>query len=745
MGAYIPSSSSSSSAIVGYSVVLVLVAPQHRRWTKAPRRLCHALTVEHNLQPGNVLVLVMLLDKCIRETNGEGNGNNKGGNKKSNQQHNNYLPSTAEVAAAAARVLGVAAGFSLKNGRSGSGLAVDTDEAFFRPRGDPPPPGDGRFFLAASSSSSDSSSPRHSSYYHPLLRCSALKCADTDFSVPDGATFGAGPPVCASRSALPLDGACGPKSATSGGGNRQWAAVRRYCAEAGTRLCTLEEATRGLGWGTGCGGNEQYFWTATPCAGFGGSRAQQHATKPLLLSFFQFNQKQFLLGAPARRCVPALGGGGAFSAEGAPVCCADVSTETCSAAGTAPTLATTASSTGAAGIDADDGASSGENDDEGGEEAAEAAAAVGVSLRRRRQQRRRLAAVPGGNNKGAWWQKQKQGNNNANNHRPNNKAAALLHRGNGAAAGAKHRPKQQQKMMMGGKEEPAQQQPSSSASAVAGAHSNFFVRGGKQGAAKAPFASAESSASAIFGASPESQLRLADGLSSAAEGMSSAPPPHPSGGNNRKQGGGRGGGGSGSGSGGMAGGRHGRPPQTPAERLHARHHHHPATGPRPNGAGETGVGGGGSGGSVGSAGTAPFLNRYASTLASSSVSGSGVVVGGGGGSGSGGGGSGGSVSGGGLFGTPFMAKTHHLAASSLVSNRSGAFLSGPWAAHLAGEVEAVRSSLAFGVITSAATFGARAFLLKHWWVPGAVGCLYTDRGPPLELEKRIPRGLEVRM
>ena len=46
----------------------------------------------------------------------------------------------------------------------------------------------------------------------PAKVCSALKCADTDFSVPDDATFGMGPPSCASRSALPLDGACGPAS-----------------------------------------------------------------------------------------------------------------------------------------------------------------------------------------------------------------------------------------------------------------------------------------------------------------------------------------------------------------------------------------------------------------------------------------------------------------------------------------------------------------------------------------------------
>ena len=89
--------------------------------------------------------------------------------------------------------------------------------------------------------------------------------------------------------------------------------------------------------------------------------------------------------------------------------------------------------------------------------------------------------------------------------------------------------------------------------------------------------------------------------------------------------------------------------------------------------------------------------------------------------------------------SPLTKKTGHLSAGHLVANHSLAL----WAKHLPGEVKAVREEMAFGIITSAATLGARAFLLRHWWVPGSAGCLYTDRGPALALEKKIPEGLEL--
>jgi len=46
-----------------------------------------------------------------------------------------------------------------------------------------------------------------------------------------------------------------------------------------------------------------------------------------------------------------------------------------------------------------------------------------------------------------------------------------------------------------------------------------------------------------------------------------------------------------------------------------------------------------------------------------------------------------------------------------------------WGWWLAPEAEVIQQDVAFGIIGSTATLTSRVFLLKHWWLPGAVGCL----------------------
>jgi hypothetical protein len=58
---------------------------------------------------------------------------------------------------------------------------------------------------------------------------------------------------------------------------------------------------------------------------------------------------------------------------------------------------------------------------------------------------------------------------------------------------------------------------------------------------------------------------------------------------------------------------------------------------------------------------------------------------------------------------------------------------------LAAEAALVRDDIAFGVIGSVATLQSRVFLLKHWWLPGAQGCLYVERGLAPSLERKVRR------
>jgi hypothetical protein len=89
----------------------------------------------------------------------------------------------------------------------------------------------------------------------PLKNCSAVQCEDTEFDAPDDAVWGRGPSACGSRAAAPLDGSC---AAAVG---RAWPASQAYCAGFGTRLCTLAELSRGLGWNSGCQNAHEKYYT----------------------------------------------------------------------------------------------------------------------------------------------------------------------------------------------------------------------------------------------------------------------------------------------------------------------------------------------------------------------------------------------------------------------------------------------------------------------------------------------------
>lgn len=45
-----------------------------------------------------------------------------------------------------------------------------------------------------------------------------------------------------------------------------WFQARAACEGAGARLCSFDELTAGLGWGTGCQSNKEYLWSGTPCS-----------------------------------------------------------------------------------------------------------------------------------------------------------------------------------------------------------------------------------------------------------------------------------------------------------------------------------------------------------------------------------------------------------------------------------------------------------------------------------------------
>ena len=60
------------------------------------------------------------------------------------------------------------------------------------------------------------------------------------------------------------------------------------------------------------------------------------------------------------------------------------------------------------------------------------------------------------------------------------------------------------------------------------------------------------------------------------------------------------------------------------------------------------------------------------------------------------------------------------------------------------EVKLATTRAAFGVLTSVATAGQRLHLLRHWWLPGAVGCLSAEHHLSHDLLAReVPAGLEL--
>ena len=81
--------------------------------------------------------------------------------------------------------------------------------------------------------------------------CSAVQCQATKFAPPDEITWGRNQCACGSRSAAPLDGTCAE------GKGRSWDAANSYCLQFGTRLCSLTELSRGLGWNSGCQGSHE--------------------------------------------------------------------------------------------------------------------------------------------------------------------------------------------------------------------------------------------------------------------------------------------------------------------------------------------------------------------------------------------------------------------------------------------------------------------------------------------------------
>jgi len=58
---------------------------------------------------------------------------------------------------------------------------------------------------------------------------------------------------------------------------------------------------------------------------------------------------------------------------------------------------------------------------------------------------------------------------------------------------------------------------------------------------------------------------------------------------------------------------------------------------------------------------------------------------------------------------------------------------------LPAEAALIREDVAFGIIGSVATLQSRVFLLKHWWLPGAQGCLYVERGLAPNIERKVGR------
>jgi len=69
--------------------------------------------------------------------------------------------------------------------------------------------------------------------------------------------------------------------------------------------------------------------------------------------------------------------------------------------------------------------------------------------------------------------------------------------------------------------------------------------------------------------------------------------------------------------------------------------------------------------------------------------------------------------------------------------------SDPMGAYLGSENETIGASVAFGIISSAATLGSRLDLLKLWWLPGAVGCLSLEGNKQPNMHGRLPNGMEV--
>ena len=76
---------------------------------------------------------------------------------------------------------------------------------------------------------------------------------------------------------------------------------------------------------------------------------------------------------------------------------------------------------------------------------------------------------------------------------------------------------------------------------------------------------------------------------------------------------------------------------------------------------------------------------------------------------------------------------------NLLANQGG----GAWRVWLAEEVKVATQQMAFGVLTSSATASQRLPLLRNWWLPGAVGCLSSDRHLHHGLfMSSVPRGLD---
>jgi len=61
--------------------------------------------------------------------------------------------------------------------------------------------------------------------------------------------------------------------------DRSWFASNEYCESVGTRLCSLNELSRGLGFDTGCGANNNFIWSSSQCGDN---------------SYYQFNQQKLI-------------------------------------------------------------------------------------------------------------------------------------------------------------------------------------------------------------------------------------------------------------------------------------------------------------------------------------------------------------------------------------------------------------------------------------------------------------------